>query len=134
MYNTTTATTIIGVHVYICTSVKQLAISAAKKPGAPPCITCLIDPILATGPPCFQKNGPYGLSQSLLTLQSCLKIDLWILVIVMLLGPDPLAYELVPDSVSNRLVKVPLRGDVTVLDESVVQVPIEGGLDGCHVL
>lgn len=52
----------------------------------------------------------------------------------MLLGPDPLAHQVVPDSVGRRLVEVQLGGDVSVLDQGVVEVAVEAGLHRVDVL
>ena len=59
---------------------------------------------------------------------------LWVLGVVMLLRPYPLAHELVAHRVGRGLVEVAGGGDVTVLDDGVVEVAVEGRLDSCHVL
>ncbi len=51
----------------------------------------------------------------------------------MLLGPDPLPHQLVPHCVRHSPVEVSLGGNVAVLHQGVMQVPVEGSLDRGHV-
>lgn len=59
---------------------------------------------------------------------------LGILLVVVLLRPDPAAHKVVPHCVGQGEVVVPLGGHVAVLDQREVQVPVEVGLQVGHVL
>lgn len=59
---------------------------------------------------------------------------LGILLVVVLLRPDPAAHQVVPHRVGQGEVVVPLGGHVAVLDQREVQVPVEVGLQVGHVL
>lgn len=63
-----------------------------------------------------------------------LATHLGVIFIVALLCPDPLPHQVVPHRVCNGPVEVSLGGDVAVLHQRVVQVPVEGGLHSIDVL
>ena len=52
----------------------------------------------------------------------------------MLLGAHPFPHELVANREGRGLVEVVVSGHVAVLDQGLVEVPVEGRLDSCHVL
>lgn len=59
---------------------------------------------------------------------------LGVLLVVILLRSDPSGDEVVADAVGEGEVVVPGGGDVAVLDEGVVEVPVEGRLGRLDVL
>lgn len=58
---------------------------------------------------------------------------LGVLLVVVLLGADPAAHQVVPHSVSQGEVVVPGRGDIPVLDQGEVQVTVKVPLDPRNV-
>lgn len=58
---------------------------------------------------------------------------LGVLLVVVLLGADPAAHQVVPDSVSQGEVVVPGRGDIPVLDQGEVEVTVKVPLDSGNV-
>lgn len=58
---------------------------------------------------------------------------LGVLLVVVLLGADPAAHKVVPDSVSQGEVVVPGRGDIPVLDQGEVEVSVKVPLDSGNV-
>lgn len=61
-------------------------------------------------------------------------VYLGVLLIVVLLSSDPAGNQVILDRVGEGEVIVAGRGHVPVLDEGVVQVPVEGLLNFGHVL
>lgn len=58
---------------------------------------------------------------------------LGVLLVVVLLGADPAAHQVVPDGVGQGEEVVPGRGDVPVLDQGEVEVTVKVALDSGDV-
>lgn len=58
-----------------------------------------------------------------------LSLYLWVDGIVVLLGSDPLADQVIPHRVGYSLVEVKLGCDVAVLHQGVVEMTVEARLD-----
>lgn len=57
-----------------------------------------------------------------------------VFLVVVLLGPDPPAHQVVSHRVRQGEVVIPLRGHVSVLHQCEVEVPVEVSLQVRHVL
>lgn len=81
----------------------------------------------------FQRGSacvlPAGQAVSAGSCRSYLRV----LLVVVLLGADPAAHQVVPDGVGQGEVVVPGRRDVAVLHQSEVQVSVKAPLDLRHV-
>lgn len=81
----------------------------------------------------FHHLTPQSEVVAVCSASCCFLFYLGVLLVVVLLGADPAAHQVVPDSVSQGEVVVPGRGDIPVLDQGEVEVTVKVPLDSGNV-
>lgn len=61
-------------------------------------------------------------------------IYLGVLLVIVLLGADPSRHHMIADGVRDREIVIARRRHIAILDERVVQMPVEAVLHFAHVL